>query len=59
MITHDRAMADKITPEERDEGWERIYTYMKWLLENIFANGAVLVLPVDEGNPNYRDAPPP
>ncbi|KAK7408490.1 hypothetical protein QQX98_009357 [Neonectria punicea] len=51
--------ADKVTPEERDEGWERIYTYRKWLLDNIFTEGSILVLPIDEGRPNYRDAPPP
>ncbi len=52
-------MADKVSPEERNEGWERIYTYKKWLLDNVLREGTVLVLPVDEGKPNYRDAPPP
>ncbi len=59
MITHNREMADKVSPEERDERWERIYTYRKWLLDNVLREGTVLVLPVDEGKPNYRDAPPP
>ncbi|KPM44210.1 hypothetical protein AK830_g2374 [Neonectria ditissima] len=51
--------ADTVTPEERDEGWQRIYTYGKWLLDNIFTEGSILVLPIDEGRPNYRDTPPP
>ncbi|KAK7425917.1 Chitinase 2 [Neonectria magnoliae] len=51
--------ADKVTSEERDEGWERIYTYRKWLLDNIFTERSILVLPIDEGRSNYRDAPPP
>ncbi|KAH6974099.1 amidase signature domain-containing protein [Ilyonectria sp. MPI-CAGE-AT-0026] len=51
--------ADQVTPEDRDEGWARIYTYRKWLLDNIFTEGSILVLPIDEGRPNYRDTPPP
>lgn len=54
-----RETADQVTPEERDEGWARIYTYRKWLLDNIFTEGSILVLPIDEGRPNYRDTPPP
>ncbi|KAK5657950.1 hypothetical protein OQA88_2502 [Cercophora sp. LCS_1] len=52
-------VADKVTPEDRDEGWERIYIYKKWLFENIFVEGSVLVLPVGDGKPGYRDNPPP
>lgn len=51
-------MADKVTSEKPDDGWERIYTYKKWLLEHVFVQG-VLVLPIEEEKPNYRDAPPP
>jgi hypothetical protein len=53
-----REEAEKVTPEERNEGWERIYTYRKWLLEKVFLEGTLVVLPVDEGKPNYRDATP-
>jgi len=51
--------ADKVTPEERDEGWERIYTYKKWLLANVFKKGTVLVLPVEDGKPSSRESSPP
>ncbi|RKU43266.1 hypothetical protein DL546_005344 [Coniochaeta pulveracea] len=51
--------ADKLTPEERDEGWERIYTYRQWLLNNVFSAGTVVVLPIDDGTPNSRENPPP
>lgn len=54
-----RETADKLTPEERDEGWQRIYTYREWLLSHVFKVGTIVVLPVDEGKPNYRDALPP
>lgn len=48
-----------MTPRERDEGWERIYTYKKWLLANVFSERAILVLPIDEGKPNNRENTPP
>lgn len=53
-----RELANKVTPEERNQGWEHIYTYRKWLLENVFHEGTLVILPVDEGKPNYRDATP-
>lgn len=53
-----RETANQVTPEERDEGWARIYTYRKWLPDNIFTEGSILVLPIDEGRPNYRGIPP-
>ncbi|KAI9154909.1 Scytalone dehydratase-like protein Arp1 [Paramyrothecium foliicola] len=52
-------MAEKLTLKERDLGWERILTYKKWLLHNIFQEGTVVVLPIDEGRPNNRESPPP
>ncbi len=51
--------ADKVTPEEREEGWERIYTYKKWLLKNVFSEGTLLILPIDEGQPSSRENAPP
>ncbi|KAF7887327.1 hypothetical protein EAF00_009621 [Botryotinia globosa] len=55
----DEEQADKTTPEARDKGWECIYTYRKWLLANVFKDGAIVVLPIDEGKPNNRENPPP
>lgn len=54
-----RDQADLVKPEERDEGWGWIFTYRKWLLDKIFKEGNIVVLPVDEGKPNYRENPPP
>lgn len=51
--------AEKVTPGERDEGWERIYTYKEWLLKNVFSEATVLILPIDEGNPSNREKVPP
>ncbi|KAK4154628.1 hypothetical protein C8A00DRAFT_32585 [Chaetomidium leptoderma] len=39
--------------------WRWEMAAKKWLLNNVFREGTALVLPVDEGKPNYRDAPPP
>ncbi|KAH8753093.1 amidase [Diaporthe sp. PMI_573] len=52
-------MADKLTPEERDEGWSRIYKYREWLLTHVLKAATIVILPLDEGKPNYRDASPP
>jgi hypothetical protein len=59
MLRLPREQADKMTPEERDEGWERIRTYRDWLLANIFQEGTVVILPIDDGKPNNRENPPP
>jgi hypothetical protein len=54
-----RGMADKLTLEERNQGWERICTYKQWLLQNVFKEGTIVILPIDEGKPNSRENPPP
>lgn len=54
-----RALADKLTLEERNQGWERIRTYKQWLLQNVFKEGTIVILPIDEGKPNSRENPPP
>ncbi|SPO03435.1 uncharacterized protein DNG_06118 [Cephalotrichum gorgonifer] len=51
--------ADKMSPEERDEGWERIVTYKAWLLRTLFNGKNLIVLPIDEGKPSNREDPPP
>ncbi|KAF7922520.1 uncharacterized protein EAE98_008046 [Botrytis deweyae] len=55
----DEEQANKTTPETRDEGWERIYTYRRWLLANVFKDGTIVVLPIDKGKPSNRENPPP
>jgi hypothetical protein len=59
VLTTSREQADKLTPKERDEGWERVYTYREWLLDNVFTEGTVVILPVDDGTPNNRENSPP
>lgn len=54
-----REMVANMTAEERDEGWERIYTYRRWLLSEIFSDGTVIVLPVGDARPSYREDPSP
>ena len=48
-----------MTPEERDEGWGRIFNYRKWLLDKILKEGNIVVLPVEDGTPSNRENPPP
>lgn len=38
---------------------ELAYIYREWLLRHVFKAWTIVVLPLDEGKPNYRDAPPP
>ncbi|KAK4145056.1 amidase [Dichotomopilus funicola] len=54
-------IAKKITKKERDFYWRRSETYRKWLLSNIFDASSqdtitVMVLPIMDGKPAYRDA---
>ncbi|TGO30774.1 hypothetical protein BPAE_0003g00580 [Botrytis paeoniae] len=54
-----RGQSNKTTSEARDQGWKRIYTYRKWLLANVFKDGTIVILPIDEGKLNNRENPPP
>lgn len=59
-----RAVAKQITQEKRDRYWRRSEIYRHWLLDNIFkANGensvTIMILPIEKGEPNYRDVDPP
>lgn len=52
-----------ISEAERDEGWRRSEVYRHWLLDKVFATEdqrvvRIMVLPVEDGNPKYRDADP-
>lgn len=49
-----------IPRKERDECWRRSELYRHWLLQNVFAADAkdsvtIMVLPIEEGKPSYRD----
>ncbi|KAM7188406.1 amidase [Rhypophila sp. PSN 637] len=50
-----------ISQHERDECWRRSEVYRHWLLEKVFdadssATVTVMPLPIEAGQPNYRDA---
>ncbi|KAM7205138.1 amidase [Naviculisporaceae sp. PSN 640] len=50
-----------ISQEERDECWRRSELYRHWLLEKVFNADSketvtVMPLPIETGQPNYRDA---
>ena len=64
MYILSRARGKAISKEERDECWRRCETYGKWLRESIFkptSEGGlkIMVLPIEAGEPNYRDAEEP
>ncbi|KAF4985542.1 hypothetical protein F66182_16918, partial [Fusarium sp. NRRL 66182] len=57
-------VAREITKEERDKYWRRSEIYRHWLLDNIFRvndknSVTIMILPIEKGKPNYRDADPP
>ncbi|KAF2240746.1 amidase [Trematosphaeria pertusa] len=50
-----------ISQEERDECWRRSEVYRHWLLGKVFKADSkdsitIMVLPIEAGEPNYRDA---
>lgn len=56
-----REVGKSISREERDECWRRSELYRHWLVKNVFKADdkdtvTVMVLPIEVGKPNYRDA---
>ncbi|KAI1819342.1 amidase [Xylaria intraflava] len=52
---------NSISQEERDECWRRCEVYRLWLLDSIFKPTSqdgltIMILPIEVGKPNYRDA---
>jgi hypothetical protein len=50
--------------KERDFYWRRSEIYRHWLLDRIFDSEnqdcvTIMVFPIEQGKPNYRDAPLP
>ncbi|KAF2798542.1 amidase signature enzyme [Melanomma pulvis-pyrius CBS 109.77] len=50
-----------ISQDERDECWRRSEVYRHWLLEKVFKANSndsmmIMILPIEQGQPNYRDA---
>ncbi|TAQ88994.1 hypothetical protein B7494_g2658 [Chlorociboria aeruginascens] len=59
-----RDIAKGISQEERDKYWRRSEIYRHWLLDNIFkahdkTTMTIMILPIEKGEPNYRDVDPP
>ncbi|KAF2653457.1 amidase [Lophiostoma macrostomum CBS 122681] len=57
-------VAKTISKAERDECLRRCQVYAAWLLKRVFDAGSqgsikVMVLPIESGQPNYRDSPLP
>ncbi|KAJ4291680.1 hypothetical protein N0V90_009575 [Kalmusia sp. IMI 367209] len=57
-------ISKNITLEQRDHYWRRSEIYRKWLLDKVFDAEnkeivTIMVLPIELGLPNYRDAVPP
>lgn len=60
MTINARDVSKNISLEERDMYWRRSEIYRHWLLEKIFKADStdsisVMVFPIEEGRPNYRD----
>jgi Asp-tRNA(Asn)/Glu-tRNA(Gln) amidotransferase A subunit family amidase len=54
-------LGSKVTGDQHREGLHRLEVYKSWFLKEVM-NGSgkhsVLVIPISEGKPNYRDRPP-
>ncbi|EGX89814.1 amidase [Cordyceps militaris CM01] len=53
-----------VTKEERNECWRRSEVYRHWMLDKVFKADSpetvvIMALPIEAGQPNYRDAPLP
>ena len=62
QLTNYREVAKNVTDDQRDELMNRLHIYKSWALDHIFrvndGGGVLVVLPIENGEPNYRDAPP-
>lgn len=57
----ERNVSKTISPEERDKYWRRSEIYRKWLLDRVFDADSksfvtVMILSIEAGKPNYREA---
>ena len=54
-------LGKKVTEPQHQEGMRRLDVYKSWFLKEIFGGlgkNTILVMPISEGVPNYRDHPP-
>lgn len=54
-------LGQSVTDAQHEEGMRRLPVYRSWLLDQVLlqhGNNAVLILPISESAPNYRDKPP-
>lgn len=58
-----RKIAQQVSQKERDELYDPLVKYKSWLLTEIFRSeseeATVMVLPIENGEPSYRDQVPP
>lgn len=55
-------LGQSVTDAQHEEGTRRLSVYRSWLPDQVLlqhGNNAVLILPISERAPNYRDTPPP
>lgn len=63
ILTHGyRDVGKGVSKKQRDECWRRSEVYRCWMLDKVFEtsnDGTVVImpLPIEVGQPNYRDAP--
>ncbi len=56
-----RNVGESITDSQYDDAMERLLIYKRWLLDTLFKPDkqlTVMILPIAEAVPNYRDTPP-
>lgn len=54
-------LGSSVTEDQNREGLHRLKVYKSWFLERVlkgWGEHTVLVMPISEGKPNYRDHPP-
>ena len=57
-----REVSRLITKDERDIAVERLDVYKEWFLKTVMRTGkydSVVIIPIEEISPRYRDEPPP
>lgn len=58
---HDREIDTGITPEQRKDTMQRMEIYKDWVLQKVLHvvdQTALVVLPIKDAKPNYRDIDP-
>jgi Asp-tRNA(Asn)/Glu-tRNA(Gln) amidotransferase A subunit family amidase len=54
-------LGKNVTPKQHQEGLRRLKVYKSWFLKEVMGGpkkATIMVMPISEGLPNYRDCPP-